>query len=114
MHRVPAGRLPAVIHRSVRLPDGKGDRAVRGAPRELTMQPGPLTAAARAGSARGGGDGDQGSEAGPDARMTCWKASGGLLCEHAPPDRAPIFRMLIWYRPWPLMPANLPVPWLMV
>ena len=49
----------------------------------------------RAGSARGGGDGDQGSDAGPDARMISWKATGGLLCEHAPPDRAPISRMLI-------------------
>ena len=42
---------------------------------------------------------------GPLALMTWCHASGGLLCEHLPPTRAPMARMLSWYLPLPVIPA---------
>jgi hypothetical protein len=41
---------------------------------------------------------------GPVARMTCWKATGGMRCEHLPADLAPMPTMLSWYLPLPLIP----------
>jgi len=37
--------------------------------------------------------------------MTWWKATGGLLFEHLPPELAPMARMLSWYFPLPVIPA---------
>jgi len=42
--------------------------------------------------------------------MICWKATGGLVLEHLPPERAPTARMLSCYSPLPLIPAYAPVP----
>ena len=36
------------------------------------------------------------SVTGPVALITWWKATGGLVFEHVPPERAPIARMLSW------------------
>jgi transposase len=77
----------------------------------VSRQGGPVRRRNQAATpARGSGGGDQGSDTGPDALMICWKVTGGLDCEHLPPDLAPIARMLSWYVPWPLMPAYWPVP----
>jgi hypothetical protein len=40
--------------------------------------------------------------------MTRWKATGGAVFEHLPPDFARIARRLAWYVPWPVIPAYLP------
>ena len=42
---------------------------------------------------------------GPLALITWWKATGGLLCVHLPPDVAPMARMLSWYLPLPVIPV---------
>jgi hypothetical protein len=42
---------------------------------------------------------------GPEARMTRWKATGGVVCEHLPPDFARIARRLAWYLPSPVIPV---------
>jgi hypothetical protein len=47
---------------------------------------------------------------GPDRRSSsCW-ASGGLVDEHWPWERAAMISRLSWYVPWPRIPAYLPVP----
>ena len=38
----------------------------------------------------------QGRVTGPVALITWWKATGGLVFEHVPPERAPMARMLSW------------------
>lgn len=42
--------------------------------------------------------------------MMCWKATGGIVSEHLPPDRATMPRTLDRKVPLPLIPAYLPVP----
>ena len=93
-------RLRKLTTRSVPLPGFPAGAAGARLPPPLRQrQPGGLAVLA-----------GYGRLTGPLALMTWWKATGGLLCVHLPPERAPIPSAVNWYLPLPLIPAYLPVP----